>query len=90
LRSASSFEPWARAAQRDAVPIQQREGDPVMSGSTNVGEAFNLIASQHTGPLKALMPASCASLRQRSAQSLLARQMAAIKRRFSSQLQLLG
>jgi heavy metal translocating P-type ATPase len=31
----------------EAIPVQQRVGDEVMSGSTNVGEAFDLMASHH-------------------------------------------
>lgn len=31
----------------EAIPVQQRSGDEVMSGSTNAGEAFDLIASHH-------------------------------------------
>ncbi len=31
----------------EAIPVQQRAGDEVMSGSTNAGEAFDLVASHH-------------------------------------------
>ncbi|MEO8317431.1 MAG: heavy metal translocating P-type ATPase [Bradyrhizobium sp.] len=31
----------------ESIPVQQRPGDEVMSGSTNVGEAFDLLASHH-------------------------------------------
>jgi P-type E1-E2 ATPase len=31
----------------EPIPVQQRAGDDVMSGSTNTGEAFDLIASHH-------------------------------------------
>jgi heavy metal translocating P-type ATPase len=31
----------------ESIPVQQRPGDEVMSGSTNVGEAFDLAASNH-------------------------------------------
>ena len=31
----------------EAIPVQQRVGDAVMSGSTNAGEAFDLTASHH-------------------------------------------
>jgi len=31
----------------EPIPVQQRPGDKVMSGSTNAGEAFDLIASHH-------------------------------------------
>ncbi len=31
----------------EAIPVQQRTGDEVMSGSTNAGEAFDLTASHH-------------------------------------------
>src|SRR4029077_1440275 len=31
----------------EAIPVQQRSGDEVMSGSTNAGEAFDLTASHH-------------------------------------------
>lgn len=31
----------------EAIPVQQRAGDEVMSGSTNVGEPFDLVASHH-------------------------------------------
>jgi heavy metal translocating P-type ATPase len=31
----------------EAIPVQRRVGDEVMSGSTNVGEAFDLMASHH-------------------------------------------
>src|ERR1700688_4059706 len=31
----------------EAIPVQQRSGDEVMSGSTNVGEGFYLMASHH-------------------------------------------
>ena len=30
----------------DSIPVQQRMGEPVTSGSTNVGDAFDLIASR--------------------------------------------
>ena len=31
----------------EPIPVQQRPGDEVMSGSTNAGEAFDLVASHH-------------------------------------------
>ena len=31
----------------EPIPVQQRTGDEVMSGSTNAGEAFDLLASHH-------------------------------------------
>ena len=31
----------------EAIPVQKRSGDEVMSGSTNAGEAFDLTASRH-------------------------------------------
>src|ERR1700692_2486957 len=31
----------------ESIPVQQRVGDEVMSGSTNAGEAFDLLASHH-------------------------------------------
>ncbi len=31
----------------EAIPVRQRAGDEVMSGSTNAGEAFDLVASHH-------------------------------------------
>jgi heavy metal translocating P-type ATPase len=31
----------------EPIPVQQRIGDDVMSGSTNAGEAFDLVASHH-------------------------------------------
>jgi heavy metal translocating P-type ATPase len=31
----------------EPIPVQQRTGDEVMSGSTNAGEAFDLVASHH-------------------------------------------
>jgi cation transport ATPase len=31
----------------EPIPVQQRAGDAVMSGSTNTGEAFDLVASHH-------------------------------------------
>lgn len=31
----------------EPIPVQQRSGDEVMSGSTNAGEAFDLLASHH-------------------------------------------
>jgi heavy metal translocating P-type ATPase len=31
----------------EPIPVQQRTGDEVMSGSTNTGEAFDLVASHH-------------------------------------------
>ena len=31
----------------EPIPVQQRAGDEVMSGSTNAGEAFDLMASHH-------------------------------------------
>ena len=31
----------------EAIPVRRRTGDEVMSGSTNAGEAFDLIASHH-------------------------------------------
>jgi heavy metal translocating P-type ATPase len=31
----------------EPIPVQQRAGDAVMSGSTNAGEAFDLVASHH-------------------------------------------
>ena len=31
----------------EPIPVQQRAGDEVMSGSTNAGEAFDLLASHH-------------------------------------------
>src|SRR6202521_197120 len=31
----------------EPIPVQQRAGDEVMSGSTNAGEAFDLVASHH-------------------------------------------
>ena len=31
----------------EAIPVQQRAGDEVMSGSSNAGEAFDLTASHH-------------------------------------------
>src|ERR1700686_2919433 len=31
----------------EPIPLQQRSGDEVMSGSTNAGEAFDLLASHH-------------------------------------------
>ena len=31
----------------EPIPVQQRTGDEVMSGSTNAGEAFDLIATHH-------------------------------------------
>ena len=30
----------------EAIPVQQRAGEPVMSGSTNAGEAFNLLTTR--------------------------------------------
>jgi heavy metal translocating P-type ATPase len=33
----------------EAMPVQHKVGDPVMSGSTNAGEAFHLLASRRAG-----------------------------------------
>jgi P-type E1-E2 ATPase len=49
----------------EAMPVQLKIGQQALSGSTNVGEAFSLLAT--IWPLKAPMPVSSAGWRRPSA-----------------------